>query len=1537
MKDAQNEILNLRKRIMQLQSANQEEQSRIAARLSGESNAASAASKRARDLELQHAVIVKQLQEAEDKNHWLSKQLKTFEHNRNGVERMHLDSLYRRDITIQSMAVKSVRLGALERIFRGWSDVTSHGHVRCQSLYSLLKTLDTRWQKRFFKNHFMAWRFLYLQRRKQSAEFAASLTAEGHKNIITSWHDVSRENKVVSERAASLHLQHSGEMDELKKQLEAQLANTQRAFSSEMDITRATHRAELERLAEESAVEARGEREEKDKVKAQLESDLQLLMQERAEMRERLENDVHLVMQQRDHLQASLEGELAEARQQRGELKERLEAEIESIREQWDTAVKDLTAKSVDEKAAIQKSAANTLRIELQRASEELASAEQAHRQAEEELCERHSGDLKEAAEVLERVKGDHEEAMKLAKADKEQALADSQREFERVVADFEEKAKHEADVRSIEMQNVAKDWAQRESEYQQEISNLKAEISELKASTAEEVASTLAQCAADVEKMQKKVLAAEKGSKEAVQAARAQCDRDVEQTTKTCAKRVEELEAAHAKEVAALKEDAAEMESNLRAQIVAEKARADQEAEEVRFEHSKKEDALRKKILEKEKEVARNLEAAEIERQKAVDEGEDELQKLQRDHERKMDEMRASATKAQEDIRHKMHQKEKEFNAKMETLRSENIAAQEQFQNDLQEKEASFRRKLEQEKSLQAQVDNLMSSSSIKELQAKIVSLQRDVERIEAEKADMTAQEGALRKQISSDKREMQNKIENIRALRDQEEYLNAKLDDQVKQIEDLGQREQKLAARLEEAQVQLGEAKKMHTDLLRQVDDAAADLEEARTKCSLMDEEARRKVGQLEEDARKRCSEVEEQLRHKCALLEEEARQAQRDVAAAQSEKTKLSEELREASNALLKRGDDFSESLRLLQGRFEAADMESRELQDRLKTAHNTNARLAAELEEASAMLQKYTDKKSSTSDVEEMLKRRLEAAQRDLQQAELNFQERLDAAHKASIIAQNEAKSEASRAERDAIERAKEADARAQWLSEELQRQSMRANAMSPMTPMSVSGCDEMQLLELQKQLERTERENNTLTDELDNCLAENAQLRSDLDELRDASPGRGEAPSSAKSFNRMSMNGLRGSFGGELFGGRSTAKTCGVHTSRLLRNVFGCWVDMALEARMGGKTPMFSGLEFFQSQDGTLAPWFPVGRIRRGELDVRSDKLGTGSFAEVFKGEWKIPVAVKKMRGNIQHKELLEFVREGEMLRCLSHPSIVKLMGVYQEGQTYSLVQECVSGVNLFDFLHKFHKSVPLDKQLSIALQVCDALAYIHETRIVHRDVKPQNVIYNEKTGSAKLCDFGLARMMPKGVEELHPETLGTGGTPAYQAPEVLRRKHVGRKLDQYGFAITLWETFTRKLPWAECNLEQMTHKVSGRNERPSIPQDMSRDYAEVITSCWRTDPASRPEFADLSPILKGMYEALSPEHRVLSSGRSSASSIGAASTASTASARSVTSKVPQPQRKGSGGSGRNVYAQQSTTSLPGHTSSKFVPGSYGAF
>jgi len=267
----------------------------------------------------------------------------------------------------------------------------------------------------------------------------------------------------------------------------------------------------------------------------------------------------------------------------------------------------------------------------------------------------------------------------------------------------------------------------------------------------------------------------------------------------------------------------------------------------------------------------------------------------------------------------------------------------------------------------------------------------------------------------------------------------------------------------------------------------------------------------------------------------------------------------------------------------------------------------------------------------------------------------------------------------------------------------------------------------------------------------------------------------------------------------------------------------------------------------------------AGRIRFNELTLGS-LLGSGSFADVYRAEWRMPCAVKKMKGRISKEQMTEFVREGEMMRSLKHPGIVKLLGVCVESGSFYLVQEMVNGFgNLFDFLHKKKARLTYWQVIQISCGICDAMTYLHEKHIVHRDLKPQNCLLVNEKGEVKLCDFGLARLKNTAFVET---VSNTAGTPAYQAPEMLRDEPISEKVDLYGFGIMLWEMYTGKLPWHDKNYHQMIHTVAVRNERPPITSDIPRELSEIIVNCWHPSPAKRPIFSELRTAFREIAKTL---------------------------------------------------------------------------
>eukprot|EP00960_Hanusia_phi_P038304 753374-Hanusia_phi.AAC.15 len=290
-------------------------------------------------------------------------------------------------------------------------------------------------------------------------------------------------------------------------------------------------------------------------------------------------------------------------------------------------------------------------------------------------------------------------------------------------------------------------------------------------------------------------------------------------------------------------------------------------------------------------------------------------------------------------------------------------------------------------------------------------------------------------------------------------------------------------------------------------------------------------------------------------------------------------------------------------------------------------------------------------------------------------------------------------------------------------------------------------------EIQKRVESLTRENDTLTSEMDKILQENSMLRAETEDLKQQ----------IEDFAIGCSNWTSRT--------RAASRSYGMYPRRLVERFFVCWLNEMLAGRVSGRKSYFSNLTPMIDNNGCLTLDVAATRLRKQDVEIKPDKIGSGTFADVFKGELRIQCAVKRPKSLSSHQEVMEFIREGEMMRAMEHPYITKTLGILCDQGISAYVMELLPGCNLFDYLHKHNQMIPLGKQVDVAVQVCDAMMFVHELRIIHRDLKPQNVIYNDKTGAAKLCDFGLARSLPNGVSHLDPIQLGTGGTPAYQAPE----------------------------------------------------------------------------------------------------------------------------------------------------------------------
>jgi hypothetical protein len=204
----------------------------------------------------------------------------------------------------------------------------------------------------------------------------------------------------------------------------------------------------------------------------------------------------------------------------------------------------------------------------------------------------------------------------------------------------------------------------------------------------------------------------------------------------------------------------------------------------------------------------------------------------------------------------------------------------------------------------------------------------------------------------------------------------------------------------------------------------------------------------------------------------------------------------------------------------------------------------------------------------------------------------------------------------------------------------------------------------------------------------------------------------------------------------------------------------------------------------------LPPGFQLGRY------AIEGPISQGAMGAVYRATNRVtgePVAVKRL---LDTRHAARFEIEARLLSQLKHPRVVEVLDHFQDQEgVYYLVMELVEGMDLGVMVEKNgNPGLPVEQVIEFTRQACEALQYVHDQRIVHRDVKPQNLICGEDEGVV-LVDFGVAREL--GASE--SGTVGVG-TPRYMAPEVFAGGAVSARADVFGLAATMWTMITGTPP-----------------------------------------------------------------------------------------------------------------------------------------
>lgn len=253
-------------------------------------------------------------------------------------------------------------------------------------------------------------------------------------------------------------------------------------------------------------------------------------------------------------------------------------------------------------------------------------------------------------------------------------------------------------------------------------------------------------------------------------------------------------------------------------------------------------------------------------------------------------------------------------------------------------------------------------------------------------------------------------------------------------------------------------------------------------------------------------------------------------------------------------------------------------------------------------------------------------------------------------------------------------------------------------------------------------------------------------------------------------------------------------------------------------------------------------------IRSGEVVggryVIEDLLAQGGMADVYRARDVLSnrrVAIKVLRSD--GADARRFGLEGRMLARLDHPNLVRLLDAGHDGRDPYLVMELVEGPTLEDRLAQGRLAVA--ELHRIGHDIAEALAYVHGEGVIHRDVKPSNILLTPD-GRALLADFGVARLTG-GAQET--DVRVTVGTVAYLAPEQVGGTGVGPAADTYALGLVLLEALSGRPAFTGTNQELVAARMA---RDPEIPTDLPAPWPRLVWAMTRRNPGARPTAATVA-------------------------------------------------------------------------------------
>jgi serine/threonine-protein kinase len=258
----------------------------------------------------------------------------------------------------------------------------------------------------------------------------------------------------------------------------------------------------------------------------------------------------------------------------------------------------------------------------------------------------------------------------------------------------------------------------------------------------------------------------------------------------------------------------------------------------------------------------------------------------------------------------------------------------------------------------------------------------------------------------------------------------------------------------------------------------------------------------------------------------------------------------------------------------------------------------------------------------------------------------------------------------------------------------------------------------------------------------------------------------------------------------------------------------------------------------------------VEKPKLGRYDVEKE-LGKGAMGTVYQGrDPKINrvVAIKTLAlsREFEADEVEEvkqrFFREAETAGRLNHPQIVTIYDAGEEHDLAYIAMEYLQGKDLTPYI-KPENLLPLSRVMEVIARCAEALAYAHDQNVVHRDVKPGNIMYEPDSDTLKITDFGIARI----TDSSRTKTGMVLGTPSYMSPEQIAGKKIDGRSDLFSLGVMLYQMCSGRLPFHADSMATLMYKIANEQHDSlrSVRAHSPRCLAQIVDKALHKDPDTR--------------------------------------------------------------------------------------------